>query len=259
MFDSVTINYYLKLFKSILKQQESFAKGFSNFNIEEEICKYNCALVHAAISPVKSVASGNPFDYILNKLQTCDDFYIPAFTPSFRKSGVYVEHFSRPEVGAFSNLAFSKNFYRIPDPVHSLFCNNEIEDVSVMNDTFHPDGVYKKFVEKGACWLNFGTPRLVSTVFHYIERYCDAPYLEKDFLKGFDFFNGEFRRIEHVSYKYNRKVVWNRKKIEKDLFLNGCLRKTDIEGFVFRIVDGHLAFEFLKAELDKDPYYMVSL
>lgn len=254
----VAINYYSKLIGRILRSEDCFSKGFSNVKINEEVSNFNCALVHAAIRPIKIAVTGSPFDYIVDSLNSCDEIYIPAFTPSFRNSGVYVSHLSRPEVGAFSNTAFSKKLYRTSDPVHSLFCSKKVKDIFVMNDTFHPDGVFKKFVEQGSCWINFGTPYLVSTVFHYIERYCNVPYLEKDLLKGSVFYQGSFHEIHHTSYKYNRKIVWNRKKIERDLIFYGCLKKTNVDGFVFRIVDGHSAFNFFKSELMKDPYYMVS-
>lgn len=252
---------YQKL-RSIIKLNDAFIKKSSDsIDLTEETQSYNSGIVFAGLRKFNAKSTKDAFFIILNALSSLQILAFPGFTPSFRNSGIYSVQYSRPEIGALSLLAYDAGMRRTLDPIHSLFIDQDQINLStVENDTFHPDGVYKNFVQPGSCWINIGTHTLISSLFHYIERYAAVPYLEPRSHEGVILLNnGQIIKVNHSSYSYNQKIVWNRKKIEKYLIRNGCLRFGVWYGVICRVINGHKAMELLVHQIRKDPFFLVTL
>lgn len=259
----IKYHFYLKRIMSLLGKTDRAAasnktnKILDNFSFSK---KGSRVLLHVGLSEVKSESADHAYEKIINALEEVCNYAIPAFTPCFRKSGVFSYENSKPEVGRFSLIAMNKSLYRTHDPIHSLFMSNKInENEFNISDTFAEDGLYSVFCESNSFWVNVGTEHLVSTVFHYIERVANVPYLEQVKHKGVMYKNDEVHEIEHISYKYNRRVVWNRKKIEKSLSKAGAILQQGYwNGAYCQVIDGHLAAKVLLNKLKDDPYYLVT-
>ena len=232
----------------------------SSVGLSDILADYDCAIVHAGLRSVSSSSASDAFDLLSNALSGLDNLFIPGFTPSFRSSGIYSVKYSRPEVGSFSKLAWLSGAPRTLDPIHSLFSmRGSLSDVDISNDTFHPNGFFRTFIRKQSCIINIGTPHLISTLFHFYERYMNTPYLASSSHDGFILDSSQHPiPTHHYSYRYHYSVSWNRAKIESFLFCNGALTYVLWNGAYCRILDGQLAFELLTYQLGVDPYFMIT-
>ncbi len=231
--------------------------------IAEAIEPFETALLHVGLKSVSIPENKDDrVSTIFSTLDSLKTIAVPAFTPSFRTSGLYSKPFCRPEkVGAFSTLCHNlTTYYRTNDPLHSLYIfGNRHPFLPNSKDTFASDGLYSFFCKQGGCWINIGTNELVSTALHYIERMAMVPYLNKKTLSGVIYFNeSEHDTITLDTYSYKRHLAWNRSKIENDLIKNGCLERGINLGCICRIIDGTRATEYLLSRIRKDPLYLIS-
>lgn len=233
------------------KRKVDFSTSFKNKEI---------AIFHVGLAAVKANSAKEAYDLIIEAASDLSNYALPGFTPSFRSSGVYSYSHSRPEVGRFSVLAKGSCFYRTTDPIHSFFLKERVLcDELDMSDTFIENGFFSLFTKEDSCWVNIGTKSLVSTVFHHIERVANVPYLEHVKHFGVMYKDGEVVEIEHYSYKYNRRVAWNKIKIEKTLSKAGAILQQGYwNGAYCQVIDGHLAAKVLLNKLKDDPYYLVT-
>lgn len=233
-------------------------------DLEAELARFQTAIFYAGLRSIRADSADDAFDRILSVSRNVPVVAIPGFTPSFRQSGLFAKKFSRPEVGAFSRIAFERSFNRSDDPVHSLFLlgndKGEIDEIqsATGNDTFAETGVYRYLCGKDSCIVNVGTkePRLG---YHFVERLADVPYMRLDMLRGVLIDNDmSFRNIEHYSYRYKIPVRWNRIKIVRLLLREGCMRVGQWEGAHCRIIDVRKAKTVLLSKLSVDPYFLVT-
>lgn len=252
-------NFYRRFSDRTFKKSPPKYNG-SDISLGEISDQYHTAIVHAGLRSVSSSSSQEAFGKICDSLSDVQNLFVPGFTPSFRVSGVFSVLYSRPEVGSFSNLAWLSGARRSFDPIHSLFTiNGSIEVGSSLNDTFHPDGIFKNFVLANSCIINIGTPYLVSTLFHYYERYMNVPYVKSSMHQGFVLkSSGEPLHVKHSSYKYSLPICWNRSKIESMLVRNGALTVGLWNGAYCRIINARASFVLLTSRLASDPFYMVT-
>lgn len=231
----------------------------SEFSLESIAQGYDTVIVYAGLRAVSARSGGHAFSKIHNSLVDIKNLCFPGFTPSFRKTGVYSVLFSKPEIGAFSNHAWTLGVHRTLDPIHSVFVvGGKLEFEDVLDDTFHPEGVFKGFAQEGACIVNIGTPSIVSTNLHYIERLHNVPYLESELHEGVIYDPYAIaRKIKHKSYKHNAPVTWNRKKIENLWTHNGCIRTGCWNGAICRVIDGKKSTDCLSKAIKKDPWFLV--
>lgn len=224
------------------------------------IKNYETVIVYGGLNSLYANSSAEAFGMILDAFATVKNLIFPAFTPSFRKTGVYSVLYSRPEVGSLSRRAISLGGMRTLDPIHSLvIARGELEKKDTLDDTFHPEGIFETFARQGACIVNIGTPEIVSTNLHYSERVADAPYLGTESHQGVIYQkNGKVERILHKSYKYKSPVAWNRRKIEQLWLENECVVMGRWNGASCRVIDGKKSSDCLNMALRRDPYYMVT-
>lgn len=251
---------YFSLLKSRLHHPLNEKKGLPCLDLEKEISRYRTAIVYAGLSSFRAESPCGAVDLIQYAFRNTENWFIPGFTPSFRRTGVYSVVHSRPEVGAFSKNVFKLSLKRTLDPIHSLFImNGDLPYADTMGDTFDPDGIYKSFTTQDACIVNIGTPEIVSTNLHYSERFAGLPYLERENHHGVVILpNGKEKEINHTSFKYKNRISWNRKKIERLLVKNNCMNVGLWNGALCRVIDGEASMSCLHSALTKDPYFMVT-
>jgi len=225
--------------------------------------RYSHGLIHVGLSQVESVSAAAAAEAVLSELEAAlSCFCVPAFTPSFRKNRVFDIKKSIPEVGSFSRFCMDRQNFRTRDPIHSLFVFKDAgRSILALptRDTFAPGGVYETFITPGSCWINIGTPEIVSTALHFIERAAVVPYLLKETIEGTIIDEtGNEEQVNQVSYKYRMKACWNRRKIEEYLRAIRCIEYFEWKGALVRIVDGHRAFIGLLDKLKQDPFFLVT-
>jgi len=229
-------------------------------NLELIAKRYNTVIVHAGLRAISARSSSEAFLKIIDSLTNVQTLCIPAFTPSFRKSGVFSVQFSRPEVGSLSTQAWLSRPSRTLDPIHSLFVmNGRLDFDCTLDDTFHPSGIFKNFAQESSCIINIGTPYFVSTNLHYVERVANVPYVKQQLHKGVVLLDGqEPFHVNHNSYIFNFPIAWNRNKIESFLIRNNAITVGLWNSAFCRVVNCKKASDLLINKLESDPYFMVS-
>lgn len=252
-------NWAFQKVKDRYSKQRLGSVGRHNKSLTEVVKDYDLALVHAGLKSIKAVSATDASHSINEKLKELKAFAVPAFTPSFRNSGIFSVPFSWPEVGAYSKINHKTFSFRTHDPIHSLYIYGNTQSfLNTLNDTFHSDGIYSNFCKERSCWINIGTHHIVSTVFHYIERLAQVPYLKNIDHNGVIYTNKQdYKEVKHINYKHSMRVAWNRKKIEKTLLNCGCIIQGYWNGAHFKVIDGQKATEILLDKLKKDPYFLV--
>lgn len=219
------------------------------------------AFVHIGLSDIKTAFGADPYETILTKLRsTFDSILTPGFTKSFRNTGVFDLEESTPELGAFSRLFFEDAAFRTPDPLHSVLGEGPYRfEECTFRDTFSTEGCYGQLSEDNVLCLNIGTPWLVSTQLHYIERLCDVPYAETVEIDGELRADGTTTRITQRNYdKNNYLYFWNRLKLRNAMVAEGVLDHYSLDGLNVMAVRAGDLQEFLVPRIEANPYYLVS-
>jgi aminoglycoside N3'-acetyltransferase len=226
----------------------------------EQYRKEDVVFVHIGLSDIKTALQRNPYDAIIQKLdENFESVLAPGFTRSFRETGVFDIDEMPPELGAFSSLFFEEATYRTPDPLHSILVDGAYRfDGCTFRDTFGPDGCYGQLSADNVLCLNIGTPWLVSTQLHYIERVCDVPYAKTVKINGEFRTNGTTEQITQKNYQKNKYLYfWNRRGIRDDMISADVMDHYSLNGLNimgFRAGDMRA---FLEDKIDQDPYYLV--
>jgi aminoglycoside N3'-acetyltransferase len=226
----------------------------------EQYRKEDVVFVHIGLSDIKTALQRNPYDAIMQKLdESFESVLAPGFTRSFRETGVFDIDETPPELGAFSSLFFEEATYRTPDPLHSILVDGGYRfDGCTFRDTFGPDGCYGQLSADNVLCLNIGTPWLVSTQLHYIERVCDVPYAKTVEINGEFRTNGTTEQITQKNYQKNKYLYfWNRCGIRDDMISADVMDHYSLNGLNimgFRAGDMQA---FLEDKIDQDPYYLV--
>lgn len=230
-------------------------------NVITETIKGQDVFFHAGLSKLKKVLKNDdPFSFLLSLARESNSFMAPAFTPSFRKTGVYHKKYSIPEYGVFSKLMMNHAERRTDDCIHSIYT---IGDFSFKDcdhhDTFSQRGCYAKICDDNVLIVNIGTRSLVSTQFHYIERACKCPYVDQESFKGVIYRDDtDFSFVEQISYRYTEKyIMWDRGKIKKHLVRTGVLREYEIDGLQVSFFRAGDMFECISKSILKDPYFLI--
>ena len=231
--------------------------------LETMLAQYSDAetvFVHIGLSDIKTALQRNPYEAIIEKLTAeFESVLTPGFTRSFRTSRVFDTEETTPEVGAFSSLFFADAAYRTPDPLHSILVDGPYRfDGCAFRDTFSPEGCYAQLSADNVLCLNIGTPWLVSTQLHYVERVCDVPYAGTTELEGELTANGTTERISQRTYQKNNYLYfWNRRGLRDDMVEAGVLDHYVLNGLnVMGLRAGEMQ-AFLEPRIDEDPYYLV--
>lgn len=219
------------------------------------------AFVHAGLSDVNTAFGGDPYETLLGSLtDSFDSVLAPGFTPSFRQSGIYHKHYSRPEYGAFSRLFLEDADYRTDDTVHSILVKGDYRfDDCDHHHSFGEESCWAQLDAENALVVNVGTDWLLTTQHHYVEHHNDVPYNATKEFEGHIYYDDERHDdVTQTNYEYDVKLRRNHRKIQRMMSEKGLLDEYDIGGLsvlCFRARDLRHALE---EELAEDPYYMVT-
>lgn len=202
---------------------------------------------------------------ILQHLYKPKAIFIPTFTYSFTKSGIYNRVTTPCEVGRFGEE--SRKFYsfskRTIDPIFSgVDVTGFTTSMGISYDTAFGEGsLLSKLHEMGHIVININTPKLISTYFHYLEFKYNVDYRFSKCFSGQVSGDGvTYKTVNYDYYVRNLELdtTWRRDKIEDFLFKKRALRKHNHEGiklswFYSGEVDKHLGHK-LKIE----PRFMIT-
>jgi len=247
----------------VRKQRDEPTGPASPDLFESILAEYDedAAFVHAGLSDVSSAFDGNPYEFLLDRLDAeFESILTPGYTQSFRETGRFHRQETEPAVGAFASLFFEDADYRTRDPLHSILVRGDyrFED-RTHRDTFAPDGCFGKLHDDGVRILNVGTPWLVSTQLHYVERVLDVPYARTTEVEGtVEYADGEREDVVQRNYSKNKYVYyWNRVGVQRDLMEAGVLDLFDLNGLTVISVRADELLDALKPKIEEDPYYLV--
>jgi len=216
--------------------------------------------VHVGLSDIKTALQRNPYDALVDKLDGAfDSVLTPGFTSSFRTTGEFDLRETAPELGAFASLFFQDTEYRTPDPIHSILVDGAYRfDGCTFRDTFSPDGCYGQLSADNVLLLNIGTPWLISTQLHYIERLCEVPYVRSVTVEGELTFGETTVQIRQRNYTKNSYLYgWNRRGLRNDMVDAGVMNHYSLNGLNVMGVRAGAMETFLTDRIEDDPYYLV--
>jgi len=248
----------------VYKQQLSTGGPTNEAVLDAVLNEYeddSVALVHIGLRDIKTALGTDPYEAILDKLRSrFDSILVPGFTKSFRKTGVFDLEETQPELGAFSGLFFENAEFRTPDPLHSILGEGPYRFEScTFRDTFSPGGCYGQLSKDNVLCLNIGTPWLVSTQLHYIERICNVPYAKTIEIDGELRTNGSTTRIAQQNYKKNNYLYfWNRRGLRDAMVSAGVMDHYSLDGLNVMAVRAGDMQSFLVPRIEADPYYLVT-
>ncbi|WP_253737433.1 AAC(3) family N-acetyltransferase [Halohasta salina] len=216
--------------------------------------------VHIGLSDVKTALGGDPYEAIVDRLDRAfESVLVPGFTKSFRETRRFDVDDTPPELGAFSGLFFEDADYRTPDPLHSILVGGPYRFADcTFRDTFSPAGCYGRLSDDNVLCLNIGTPWLISTQLHYIERICDVPYASTIEIEGELRADGSTESITQRTYsKNNYLYFWNRRGLRDDMVAAGVMDHYLLDGLNVMGVRAGDMEAFLAERIESDPYYLV--
>jgi aminoglycoside N3'-acetyltransferase len=226
-----------------------------------EQSEYDTVFVHAGLSDIKRAFGGDPYELLVEQLTDhFETVLAPAFTPSFRETGLYHKQYSTPEFGAFSRLFHEDSDYRTDDAIHSISVKGEYRfDGCDHHDTFAEEGCWGQLDRDNVLFMNIGTDWLVSTQIHYIEERANVPYVSRTASDGVVYYDDETheRITQYNSDKIDWLYFWNRSKIRERLRADGALDRYTIGGLDVLFFPANDMRRLLESELAADPYYLV--
>jgi aminoglycoside 3-N-acetyltransferase len=190
---------------------------------------------------------------------------VPTFTYSYTKSGSFSLKRSNSEVGRFSEEIRKKSApsLRTLDPVFSVIDVDNFGFVTNnwSKEAFGQESIWKKWDDLNGVILNINLQKIVSTQFHFIEKYCNVPYR---FDKNFNGTVSKNDNISHsLSYKYyvrslKLKSDFNRDKILADMIKSDIVTEsiwncTNVRWFRARDLRN-----LIQSKIALDPLYLIN-
>jgi len=185
----------------------------------------------------------------------------PAFTFSFKKSGVFHAQFSRPDsIGAFARQFQPYADFRSFDPIHSFWVKGTLDPNQFeLRETFSDQGFMAQLNRGDTVVVNIGTNEMRTTNFHQLEQHFNAPYRKEVAYDGIMYFDEQrFEKISQLTTENPADLLVDREKIELDLIRAGLLKRFLFGQLYVRIWNASDFFSFVGERLKANPYYLVS-
>ncbi|WP_083898859.1 AAC(3) family N-acetyltransferase [Natronococcus jeotgali] len=227
------------------------------------LCRYNSDTVftHVGLSGVKSAFGQNPYSFLFNEL--CNEFnsvLAPGYTPQFRESGEFDIQNSEPAYGAWSRLFLGDSDHRTDDPIHSILVNGPYRfNGCNTRDTFAQDGCFAQIDTDNILIFNIGTPWLMTTQHHYIERRCGVPYQEyPTFTGNITYKDGLTESVKQRNDSYTLYARRAARKVQRDAVDVGVVEEFNLNGLLVLVFRAQEYRRFIAKKIQNDPYYLVS-
>jgi aminoglycoside N3'-acetyltransferase len=266
--------YYYKIFinrsyrnRTVYERDESFSYEtlLGGLNIPDG----SKVFIHAGIKSIKGLSGDNSVDVVKNLINTIKQEYspnaiiAPAFTPSFRTSGIYSKMYSKAEYGAFAEIFRAQAHYRTDDAIHG--CSIITEDIKQFvsldyNESFGKNGFYNSLVQDTYI-LNVSTNYFVSTYLHYLENDLCVPY-KKMVPKWCGVTLTEENQAEEkeqINHAYYYNTVINRDKLISKLRKKQVIVESEHCGVSVSAISVRKLDEIIRSEIVKNPYFLVTL
>ncbi|MFD1513229.1 hypothetical protein [Halomarina rubra] len=254
-----------QLRKQVSSRRRADTADESRFDelLERHGAGHDEAFVNVGLGDVKGAFGGNPYEFVVSKLDDAfDSTLAPGFTDYFKTSGVYHKEFSRPKHGSFVRQFLADADYRTDDAIKSFLVRGDYRfDDCVHDDSYHDDGCYAKLEAENTLAINVGTAWLVCPHVHYLEAQCDVDYVESRTFDGVMYRDRtNYERIEQTCDIARSKFYsWNRSKLEGLLEDEGVLHSYDLNGLSVQFLRLGDLTDALAPKLREDPYWLVTL
>lgn len=218
--------------------------------------------VHVGLSDVRAAFGGDPYAFLLEKLDAhFESIIAPGFTDYFKTSGVYHKRYSRPKHGTFGTLFLADADYRTDDAIKSFLVRGPYRfEGCVHHDSYHEDGCFSKLVAEDTLVMDIGTPWLTCSHLHYFEAAYDVGYVVERTYDGVLLADGECREIEQTCHRYESPFYsWNKPRIERLLKRRGALSKYDLNGLKLLFFSLGDLRDALDGKLTEDDHFLVTV
>ena len=262
-----------KINKLVIRKKTNSIKFNKNFSYYSYLKDLNIPaesniFIHAGLRNIKK-SSGDEYHSIVSKLiieinniYSPSAIIAPAFTPSFRASGIYSKKHSKAEYGAFSELFRGISIYRTNDAIHgcSIISDNYAEfDKYDYNHTFGENGIYKNLIDNTYI-INISTNHFVATYLHYIESYMKCPYKNHNACWNgvlLNEYNEAIEKSQHNhAYLYDCEI--NRKKLIKALINKKEIVIKKYSQLTVSAISVKKLYSIVRSEIENNPYYLIS-
>jgi aminoglycoside N3'-acetyltransferase len=274
-FLAIKLFYHESLLKKMFFKRNINEIFDASFRIDElldnlDIEQGSTLFLHVGLRKLKQKANkecGQIADQIINTLskryKPCS-IIVPAFTPSYRTTGLFSINHSKSEAGAFSELFRQKANYRTPDPIHSVSIItediNKFKNLDYGN-TFSKNGIFEYLRNLNSYILNISTNDFVSFQLHYIEEIHQVPYKSRtnNVFSGciFDYRDSPILRTQ-VNHAYKVSTAFNRDKIAGYLKAEGVLKEKCYKNIEISCIKIHALHEALEKKLTKNKNFLVT-
>jgi aminoglycoside N3'-acetyltransferase len=246
------INSFTKIENPELNKLSSVISNFSNDN---------CSVLIGLRSFKKLKGTDNVMDNIVQLLDTSfKNIITPAYTPSFKKSGIFHALFTKPDsIGAFA-VNFQKYAnYRSFDPLHSYWVRGLLDPNQFDNrESFSDNSFAAQLNSKNTTSINIGTTDFRSANIHQLEQHFNVPYRKKVTYKGIIYYDEKkHEEIEQITTENIGSSYIDFPKIEYDMLKNGLLKRYAFGDLIVRIWNNAEYFDFMQEKIKENPNYRI--
>lgn len=203
----------------------------------------------------KEKFDGNLFITSFQKKLSEGTLLFPAFLHTFKSGDVFDPSVASPEMGSLSVTAFGReDFQRNEDPVHSFLVSGkrkeEIASIKPIS-TFGEGSVFADLHRSRAKMLLIDVDLQHSFTFaHYVEEKWKVDYRKFKEVSYFSIDPGGNKQNEKIKvFSKKRGVLNTLNKLEELFIAKNAIKKTEINGSFFRLIDLEIAFRIIEEDI----------
>ncbi|MGM0715878.1 MAG: AAC(3) family N-acetyltransferase [Halobacteriota archaeon] len=217
---------------------------------------------HVGLSAVNAAFDGHPYEFLRTTLgEHFETVMVPGFTDYFEQSRVFYKQYSKPKHGTFAKLLLEDAEYRTNDAMRSFVVDGPYRFGDCDDwDSYGDNSCFAKLEADNVPILDIGTPWFKSSQIHYIEYQHDVPYIEDVSMDGIAVTESGADPVE-ISQAFGaptERLVWNRRKLHRDLEAAGVLDRYDMRGLRVMVTRTQDLRDVIGPKLDRDGYYLLT-